>query len=105
MRLYSKIEECDKEFHIEDIDAQYKKNLEMYKEIVDFESKKRGNDLANKLNTIQIMSILLTIIGWGLVIAQANILNKTLNYFILIIFAAISGLLVAIFINNFISKR
>lgn len=77
----------------------------MYKETVDFESKKKGNDLANKLNTIQIMSILLTIIGWGLVIAQANILNKTLNYVILIIFAAISGLLIAIFINNFISKR
>lgn len=102
---YSEIEECDKKFHIDEIDTQYKKNMAMYKEIVDFESKKKGNDLANKLNTIQIMSILLTIIGWGLVIAQANILNKTLNYFILIIFAAISGLLVAIFINNFISKR
>lgn len=102
---YNRIEECDKKLHIEEIDAQYKKNMAMYKEIVDFESKKRGNDLANKLNTIQIMSILLTIIGWGLVIAQANILNKTLNYVILIILAAISGLLIAIFINNFISKR
>ena len=102
---YNEIEECDKKFHLEELDAQYKKNMVMYKEIVDFESKKKGNDLANKLNTIQIMSILLTIIGWGLVIAQANILNKTLNYVILIIFAAISGLLIAIFINNFISKR
>ena len=76
---YALVDTFDKKLLTKQFEEQFVKNMSLYREISDFESKEKNNNLADMLNTIQIASIALTILGWVLVIYQGNIPNNILS--------------------------
>ena len=102
---YALVDTFDKKLLTKQFEEQFVKNMSLYREISDFESKEKNNNLADMLNTIQIASIALTILGWVLVIYQGNIPNNILMYIIAIIICAILSIIFAMFIKSGIKKN
>ena len=102
---YALVDTFDKKLLTKQFEEQFVKNMSLYREISDFESKEKNNNLADMLNTIQIASIALTILGWVLVIYQGNIPNNILMYIIAIIICAILSIIFAMFIKSRIKKN
>lgn len=79
----------------------YNKNISLLKEVADYTSKITDTKLAVILNTIQIASIVLTILGWLLVIFESNITS----YIGFIILFTLVSIVVSVFIQFFLTKR
>lgn len=75
-----------------------------YKELTTNESQIKNNTLADTLNTIQIASIVFTIVGWVLVIFQTNLPKNVSIYIFAIILCGIISIGLAMIIKNILGK-
>lgn len=93
------MDEIDKKMQIDKLESDYEKYTTALNTITDTNSKISDNKLADMLNTIQIASIVLTVLGWILVVFQGQV------YIALIIVFSIVSVVLAIIIKNIISKK
>lgn len=95
---YNEILKCN------ELNESYITDLALFKEIADFDAKLKDTKLADTLNTIQISSIILTILGWLLVIFQSSPSGNYLYIAIVIVFTIVA-LAISICIQKILSKR
>lgn len=91
--------EIDNSFNNINLENQLNECISLYKEMCNLKDMATNNKLADTLNTIQIASIVLTILGWFLVVFQGQI------YITLIVAFSILSVVLAIIIKNIISKK
>ena len=91
--------EIDNSFNNINLENQLNECISLYKEMCNLKDMATNNKLADTLNTIQIASIVLTILGWFLVVFQGQI------YITLIVAFSILSVVLAIIIKNIISKN
>lgn len=84
---------------------KFNRIFELYKELTNNNAQIKNNNLADVLNTIQIASIILTILGWILVILQGNLPNNQPIYLIAIVLSSTISVVIALLIKKLLSKN
>lgn len=97
-------EDLCKHFQIDEINKEYLNKLNVFEDLVKTEVDQKNIVLVDTLNTIQIASIILTMIGWALVILQGNLPQGNIIYIFAILFGGCVSVILAIVIKKLVSK-
>ena len=97
-------EDLCKHFQIDELNKEYLNKLSIFEDLVKTEVAQKNIVLADTLNTIQIASIILTMIGWALVILQGNLPQGNLIYILAILLSGCVSVTLAIVIKKLVSK-
>lgn len=87
------------------LNEEYLSKLKIYEDLVKTEVNQKNIALADTLNTIQIASIVLTVVGWALVILQHDLPSRTIIYLFAILLCSIVSISVAVIIKKVIDKK
>ena len=90
--------------NVNGMNETYKNKLSIFEDLIKTESSQRNIALADTLNTIQIASLILTMIGWALVILQGNLPQGNLIYILAILLGGCVSVALAIVIKKLVSK-
>lgn len=90
---------------INELDKEYLNKLNVFEDLVKTEVSQKNIVLADTLNTIQIASIVLTIVGWVLVILQHDLPSRVPIYILAIILCSFLSVMIAFFIKKIIDKK
>lgn len=97
-------EDLCKHFQIDELNKEYLNKLYIFEDLVKTEVAQKNIVLADTLNTIQIASIILTMIGWALVILQGNLPQGNIVYIFAILLSGCVSVALAIVIKKLVSK-
>lgn len=99
-----KLNELCQIMNVNGMNETYKNKLSIFEDLIKTESSQRNIALADTLNTIQIASLILTMIGWALVILQGNLPQGNLIYILAILLGGCVSVALAIVIKKLVSK-
>lgn len=97
-------EDLCKHFQIDELNKEYLNKLNIFEDLVNTEVAQKNIILADTLNTIQIASLILTMIGWALVILQGNLPQGNLIYILAIVLGGCVSVTLAIVIKKLVAK-
>lgn len=92
-------------FNIEALNNEYLNLLKNYEDLVKTVVDQKNLVLGDTLNTIQISSVVLTVVGWILVIMQHDLPSRVPTYIISILLCSLVSVTIAIVIKKIIDRR
>lgn len=92
-------------FNIESLNEEYQNLLKNYEDLVKTIVDQKNIALGDTLNTIQIASAILVVVGWGLVILQNDLPSRALIYIIAILLSSLVSISIAIVIKKAIDRK
>lgn len=92
-------------FNIEALNSEYLNLVKNYEDLVKTVVDQKNIALGDTLNTIQISSVILTIVGWALVILQHDLPSRVPIYIIAILLCSLVSISIAILVKKVIDKK